>query len=177
MGSDSACENGLVAKMGSEFKIRDMGRLSFFLGIETIPVDDGLLLSQQHYMKDILKRAGMVDCKALVTPVSLTRVDDGVVIPYADLTQYRSLAGALQYLTVTRPDSFAVNRSFELVCLVCLLPVCGGRIIMLLEEKDVDYVIYDDPTTFILTATTAATTATATTATTGATDKSDKTAD
>ncbi|XP_019199081.1 PREDICTED: uncharacterized protein LOC109192834 [Ipomoea nil] len=53
----------------------------------------------------------------------------------------------------------------------------AARIIMLLEEKDVDYVIYDDPTTFILTATTAATTATATTAITEAADKSGKTAD
>ncbi|XP_019172702.1 PREDICTED: uncharacterized protein LOC109168110 [Ipomoea nil] len=61
-------------------------------------------------MKDILKRAGMVDCKPVITPVSSTKITDDVVVPYADPTQYRSLAGALQYLTVTRPDlSYAVN--------------------------------------------------------------------
>ncbi|XP_019199141.1 PREDICTED: uncharacterized protein LOC109192889 [Ipomoea nil] len=62
-------------------------------------------------MRDILSRAGMVDCKPLATPVPVTRPVSESVVPYADPTQYRSLAGALQYLTVTRPDlSFAVNR-------------------------------------------------------------------
>ncbi|XP_019152218.1 PREDICTED: uncharacterized protein LOC109149050 [Ipomoea nil] len=62
-------------------------------------------------MRDILSRAGMVDCKPLATPFPVSRPSSDSVVPYADPTQYRSLAGALQYLTVTRPDlSFAVNR-------------------------------------------------------------------
>ncbi|XP_019167848.1 PREDICTED: uncharacterized protein LOC109163554 [Ipomoea nil] len=61
-------------------------------------------------MKDILKRAGMVDCKPVITHVSSAKITDEVVVPYANPTQYRSLTGALQYLTVTRPDlSYAVN--------------------------------------------------------------------
>ncbi|XP_019199711.1 PREDICTED: uncharacterized protein LOC109193302 [Ipomoea nil] len=61
-------------------------------------------------MNDILKRVEMVECKALVTLVSLSRVtNDGANVPYVDPTRYHSLAGALQYLTVTRHDlSFAV---------------------------------------------------------------------
>ncbi|XP_031106254.1 uncharacterized protein LOC116010901 [Ipomoea triloba] len=111
MGSDLASVTGLVAKMGSEFKIRDMGSPSFFLGIETVSVDGGLLLSQQRYMTDILKRAGMTDCKALATPVALSLPTVDAVSPYPDPTHYCNLAGALQYLTVTRPDlSFAVNK-------------------------------------------------------------------
>ncbi|XP_019190799.1 PREDICTED: uncharacterized protein LOC109185274 [Ipomoea nil] len=111
MGSDSQRVSGIVAKLAAEFKIRDMGAPSFFLGIETVPLSDGVLLSQRRYIQDILKRAGMVDCKPVSTPVSVVRSDDADTTPYADPTHYRSIAGALQYLTVTRPDlSFAVNR-------------------------------------------------------------------
>ncbi|XP_019175783.1 PREDICTED: uncharacterized protein LOC109171107 [Ipomoea nil] len=61
-------------------------------------------------MKDILKRAGMVDCKPVIMHVSSAKITDDVVVPYGDPTQYRSLAGAHQYLTVTRPDlSYDVN--------------------------------------------------------------------
>ncbi|XP_019163485.1 PREDICTED: uncharacterized protein LOC109159829 [Ipomoea nil] len=91
-----------------------MGAPSFFLGIETVSKDGGLFLSQQRYMRDILSRAGMVDCKPLATPVPVSRPSSDSVVPYADPTQYRSLAGALQYLTVTRPDlSFTVNRVYQ----------------------------------------------------------------
>ncbi|XP_019173252.1 PREDICTED: uncharacterized protein LOC109168725 [Ipomoea nil] len=111
MGSDASRVTRLLTDLALEFKIRDMGAPSFFLGIETVSRGDGLFLSQQRYMRDILSRAGMVDCKPLATPVPVTRPVSESVVPYADPTQYRSLAGALQYLTVTRPDlSFAVNR-------------------------------------------------------------------
>lgn len=95
IGSDSASVFDLVANIVSEFKIRDMGSPSFFLGIETIQDRGGLLLSQQRYMKDILKRAGVVDCKPLTAPVTLTRSGDSPKVPNADSMQYHSLASAL----------------------------------------------------------------------------------
>ena len=70
-----------------------------------------MFLSQRQYTLDILERTGMSACKPCSTPVDLhsklsedgTRVDDA--------TQYRSLAGALQYLTFTRPDiAFVVQQ-------------------------------------------------------------------
>ncbi|XP_019172001.1 PREDICTED: uncharacterized protein LOC109167441 [Ipomoea nil] len=61
-------------------------------------------------MTDILKRAGMTDCKPLVTPMSASKPAVSHADLYEDATHYRGLTGALQYLTVTRPDlSFAVN--------------------------------------------------------------------
>ncbi|XP_019175670.1 PREDICTED: uncharacterized protein LOC109170993 [Ipomoea nil] len=111
MGFDAARVRRLLFDLASEFKIRDMGAPSFFLAIETVSRDGGLFLSQQRYMRDILTRASMVDCKPLATPVPVSCPVPSSVAPYADPTQYRSLAGALQYLTVTRPDlSFAVNQ-------------------------------------------------------------------
>ncbi|XP_019200286.1 PREDICTED: uncharacterized protein LOC109193915 [Ipomoea nil] len=62
-------------------------------------------------MQDILKRAGMTDYKSLSTPIPTSKSIPIDATPYDDLTQYMSLAGALQYLTITRPDlSFAVNQ-------------------------------------------------------------------
>ncbi|XP_019157992.1 PREDICTED: uncharacterized protein LOC109154715 [Ipomoea nil] len=101
----------LLSKLSATFKIRDLGEPNFFLGIETIKCDDGILLSQQRYMNDILKRAGMAECKPLSTPISVSKIVPFSADLYDDPTQYMSLAGALQYLTVTRPDlSFAVNQ-------------------------------------------------------------------
>ncbi|XP_019151882.1 PREDICTED: uncharacterized protein LOC109148603 [Ipomoea nil] len=79
--------------------------------METVSVDGGLLLSERRYMDDILTRAGMVDCKSLSTPAAITKVASSATDPYENHMQYCRLAGALQYLTITRPDlSFAVNR-------------------------------------------------------------------
>ncbi|XP_019189582.1 PREDICTED: uncharacterized protein LOC109183985 [Ipomoea nil] len=111
MGSDTNLVLQLVSKLSTSFKIRDLGKPGFFLGIEATNYNDGILLCQQRYMHDILKRAGMTDCKSLSTPIAMSKSIPIDATPYDDPTQYRSLAGALQYLTITRPDlSFVVNQ-------------------------------------------------------------------
>ncbi|XP_019197569.1 PREDICTED: uncharacterized protein LOC109191379 [Ipomoea nil] len=111
MGNDTALLTTVLERLSVAFKIRDLGTPTFFLGIETVSVDGGLLLSQRRYMDDILTRAGMVNCKPLSTPAAITKAVSPSTDPYENPTQYRRLAGALQYLTITRPDlSYAVNR-------------------------------------------------------------------
>lgn len=83
----------------------------FLFGIETVSVDGGLILSQNRYMGDIMKRAGMTNCKSVTMLVSVTSSVDFSNEPFDNPTLYRSIAGSLQYLTVTRPNlSYAVNR-------------------------------------------------------------------
>lgn len=94
----------LLEKLYAPFKIRDLGASSFFLGIEMVQTNDGPLLSQQQYMNDILKRVDMVDCKPLAAPIPMSHPMDVSLEPFVDPTQYRSLAGALQYLTITSLD-------------------------------------------------------------------------
>ncbi|XP_019173195.1 PREDICTED: uncharacterized protein LOC109168598 [Ipomoea nil] len=112
MGSDSALVSALFNHLAGAFKIRDLGAPRFFLGIKTVAVDGALVLSQRRYMSDILRRAGMEDCKPILTPVSTTKSGfPAESDPLPDPTLFRRLAGALQYLTIIRPDlSYAVNR-------------------------------------------------------------------
>ncbi|XP_019188809.1 PREDICTED: uncharacterized protein LOC109183048 [Ipomoea nil] len=110
-GNDTVLVDSLLRKLTTAFKIRDLGKPTFFLGIETLVVSEGMILSQRRYMRDILQRAGMTDCKPLATPASVTQPVCQSTDSFANPTHYRRLARALQYLTITRPDlSYSVNR-------------------------------------------------------------------
>ncbi|XP_022019375.1 uncharacterized mitochondrial protein AtMg00810-like [Helianthus annuus] len=91
--------------LAGEFAMKNLGSLSYFLGISVTQTDDTLFLSQSAYKKDIIHPAGMDSCKPAATPVDtqtkLGSVPDSL---FNDPSAYRSLAGALQYLTFTRPD-------------------------------------------------------------------------
>lgn len=85
--------------------MKDLGELHHFLGMYVQHCGDGLLHSQRQYMMDILARAGMVECKPCSTPVDTNpKVFVAQGAPVADASNFRSIAGALQYLTFTRPD-------------------------------------------------------------------------
>lgn len=109
--------NALLSDLRSEFAFKDLGALKYFLGIQVTSLPDGLLLlfffdrtdglllTQSKYATDILTRVGMTTCKSTPTPMV---VDDklslfvGESLTYGDATNYRSVVGALQYLTLTR---------------------------------------------------------------------------
>ncbi|XP_071695373.1 uncharacterized mitochondrial protein AtMg00810-like [Rutidosis leptorrhynchoides] len=73
-----------------------------------------LFLQQSTYAKDIIERAGMSQCNPVRTPVDTNAKLSGSDGPLVyDPTKYRSLSGALQYLTFTHPDiSYAVQQVF-----------------------------------------------------------------
>jgi histone deacetylase 1/2 len=104
----------LLKKLNEDFALKDLGELHYFLGIEVSKVRDGILLTQEKYANDVLERAGMTQCKPVNSPLSTTEKlsrFEGSVLGPKDATNCRSIVGALQYLTLTRPDiSFAVNK-------------------------------------------------------------------
>ncbi|XP_051197276.1 uncharacterized mitochondrial protein AtMg00810-like [Lolium perenne] len=85
--------------------MKDLGALHFFLGIRVTRTAAGFFLSQQQYAEDVLERAAMDNCRSAPTPVDTKAklpAADGPRV--ADPSSYRSIAGALQYLTITRPE-------------------------------------------------------------------------
>ncbi|XP_035845876.1 uncharacterized mitochondrial protein AtMg00810-like [Helianthus annuus] len=101
-----------MANLASEFAMKDLGPLSYFLGITVTRHKDSMFLSQQAYAHDIIHLAGMQSCKLVDTPVDTQpKLSATSGEPFDDPSLYRSLAGALQYLTFTRPDlSYAVQQ-------------------------------------------------------------------
>ncbi|KAK1618915.1 hypothetical protein QYE76_024432 [Lolium multiflorum] len=114
VSSSATATDRLVASLGATFAVKDLGKLHYFLGLEVTHDDTGLSLTQKKYSQDLLRRAGMLDSKPAMTPMSTVDVltaADGVLLSSEDATEYRSVVGGLQYLTITRPDiSYAVNR-------------------------------------------------------------------
>jgi hypothetical protein len=146
----------IISSLQKEFPMKDFGTLHHFLGVTVEPHQSGLLLHQRHHALDILKRIGMTDCKPCSTPVdtqakfSATQGD-----PLADPTAYRSLVGALKYLTFTRQDlTYAVQqiclhmhdpRESHLVALKRLLLYIRGAIdfgLVLCRSSFAELVVY-----------------------------------
>jgi histone deacetylase 1/2 len=84
------------------------------LGIEVKKKNNGILLTQEKYISDLLKKTGMLNCKQVNTPMSVTEklsANVGDPLGPEDSTKYRSIVGGLQNATLTRPNiSFSVNK-------------------------------------------------------------------
>ncbi|XP_058082489.1 leucine-rich repeat receptor protein kinase MSP1-like [Magnolia sinica] len=109
-GSAPLLVTNFIQLLSSEFAMKDLGPIHHFLGIKISPTSNGLHLSQSHYALTILERANMVDCKPMSTPLEAKTKTSSTEILMEDPSYYRELVGALQYLTLTRPDlSLSVN--------------------------------------------------------------------
>jgi hypothetical protein len=115
--SSSAAVTALLHDLQGDFALKDLVPLHYFLGIEVWHTSDGLCLSQSKYACDLLSRASMLSCKAVTMPLSPTAkllAHEGSPLAPDDATKYRSLVGALQYFTLTRPDiSYSVNKDCQ----------------------------------------------------------------
>jgi hypothetical protein len=105
-GSDDDRMSQKFAKdMQNEFEMSLLGELSFFLGLQICQRNQGIFISQTKYIREMLKRFGMEDCKPVNTPMQtsckLSKYDDS---KSTDQRQYRSMIGNLLYVTTSRPD-------------------------------------------------------------------------
>ena len=89
--------------------MKDLGHLSYFLGLEITHFTDGLYITQAKYASKLLSRVGLIDNKIVDTPVEL----NACLIPLggkplSNPSLYKRLVGNLVYLIVTYPDIFYV---------------------------------------------------------------------
>ncbi|GJY18783.1 putative ribonuclease H-like domain-containing protein [Tanacetum coccineum] len=98
------------ALMKSRFQMSSMGELTFFLGLQVKQKEDGIFISQDKYVAEILKKFDFVSVKTASTPIEthkpLVKDEEASDV---DVHLYRSMIGSLMYLTASRPDiMFAV---------------------------------------------------------------------
>ncbi|GKE43828.1 hypothetical protein Tco_1471112 [Tanacetum coccineum] len=87
-----------------------MGELTFFLGLQVQQKKDGMFISQDKYVDEILKKVRFIEVKTASTPIEtqkpLLKDENGEEV---DVHMYRSMIGSLMYRTSSRPDiMFAV---------------------------------------------------------------------
>ena len=98
-----------------KFQMKDLGNISYFLGIQFESGNEEITMSQSIYITKILERFGMQDCKPRYTPCEMKTLDQGEdsePLNSDELTLYKQIVGALIYImTATRPDiSYTVTR-------------------------------------------------------------------
>jgi hypothetical protein len=115
--SSSAAVDALLVDLKADFALKDLGPLHYFLGIQVKDTSDGILLSQEKYATDLLRKVGMPACKPVTTPMSTSEklsAHVGDPLSAEETTKYWSVVGALQYLSYTRPDlAFSTNKACQ----------------------------------------------------------------
>ena len=97
----SSCQKSvdkLLQKLGAEFALKDLGELHYFLGIQVSHKSDGIVLSQEKYALDLLRKTGLLQCKPTNTPLSVSEklsAHVGEPLNAEGATKYRSIVGGL----------------------------------------------------------------------------------
>nr|GEX84395.1 uncharacterized mitochondrial protein AtMg00810-like [Tanacetum cinerariifolium] len=111
--------------MKDKFQMSIMGELTFFLGLQVKQKKDGIFISQDKYVAEILRKFGLTEGKSASTPTDtekpLLKDPDGKDV---DMHTYRLMIGSLMYLTLSRPDIMFV--------------VCACEALRLDDEEGVD---------------------------------------
>ena len=103
-GPDLVAINKVKSHILEAFEMKDLGNLHYIFGIEVIHTSDDILLSQRHYVLNMLYNIGMTDSRPISTPLDKNqklRPDSGEVY---NETRFRQIVRSLIYLTITRSD-------------------------------------------------------------------------
>ena len=111
--NDDDSVSHLKEGLRKSFKLRDLGPLRYFLGLEIARSKEGISICQYKYVLELLEETCLLSCKPSTIPMdpSIKLVQDSLEPVLPDPTIYIRLVGKMMYLTITHPDiTFAVNR-------------------------------------------------------------------
>lgn len=100
----------LKKKLAQEYEIKDLGEM-YFLAMEVARSKQGIVMTQQKYIQDLLKDTGMSGCWPAETPTNANKkLGDVIHGTPVEVQQYQRLLSRLIYLSHTHPDiAFVVN--------------------------------------------------------------------
>nr|GEY48297.1 hypothetical protein [Tanacetum cinerariifolium] len=91
--------------MKTRFEMSMMREMTFFLGLQVNQSPNGIFINQSNYVNEILKKYGLNTCDIIGTPMDIKdKLDLDQIGTLVDATKYRSMIGALMYLTLSRPN-------------------------------------------------------------------------
>nr|XP_016446610.1 PREDICTED: uncharacterized mitochondrial protein AtMg00810-like [Nicotiana tabacum] len=109
--------------LNRKFKVKDLGELRYFLGIEVMRSNQGILLNQRKYALQLVCDVGLGSTKPAATPLDMnqkfTSVEFDKHVGVAGdemltcISAYQRLIGRLIYLTITRPDIIFVVQTLS----------------------------------------------------------------
>lgn len=104
-GNNEKEQHELRQKLVKEFEIKELGKLKYFLGFEVAYSTQGIFISQQKYVTDLLAETGKIGCKPASTPMDPNhKLGEAKEEPSIDKRMYQRLVGKLIYLSHTRPN-------------------------------------------------------------------------
>ncbi|KAG7556307.1 Reverse transcriptase RNA-dependent DNA polymerase [Arabidopsis suecica] len=112
-GNNEEVIDQLKKDLAQAFKLRDLGPLKYFLGLEIARSEEGISVCQRKYTLELLEETGLLGCRPSSIPmepsIKLTQHNNEPELENPEV--YRRLVGKLMYLTITRPDiTYAVNK-------------------------------------------------------------------
>ena len=101
----------LERHLHKNFQVKQLGPLKYFLGIEFARSSEGILMTQQKYIMEILEETKHINCHVSDTPIEVNhKLTLSEEEPRVELNSYQKLIGKLLYLSHTRPDiCYTVN--------------------------------------------------------------------
>ena len=111
-GSDSKRIEGVIGKLSGAFALKDLGNLSYFIGIQVIRNQNSILLSQAKYVQDLLAKTEMENCKGIESPFSIAeKLKKDECAKLNNPSFYKSVIGSLQYVVLIRPElAYSINK-------------------------------------------------------------------